>query len=293
MSLVFNFLKVNDNVKNSFQWKQCCPNELKTQYLEKKFDELILKRFNLVPGFNDLFIFTPGQCTFLNDSDTKKLFNLKKANLIDDDAPSKSLEFNEKEYTYNIDDSDEDNNDDEYNRHFDDRLDEDEDAADSDELDEDEDEDDEYCVVSNPIGRLNRDEESVDTQSDEPNNEEANSGEIENSDELDTIEIFTGKMDKNGVLNYKKIGKKRLKSKFKSSSPFSNPLDLFKQVGLENIDKKELNSNPGSPITDVFYASNSEQIIGIEFVCIIGNEFDLGDSETLERRTRTTTLCTR
>ena len=30
-------------------------------YLEKKFNDLFLKKFNLLPGFNDLFIFTPSQ----------------------------------------------------------------------------------------------------------------------------------------------------------------------------------------------------------------------------------------
>ena len=33
----------------------------KHNYLEKKFNDLFLKKFNLLPGFNDLFIFTPNQ----------------------------------------------------------------------------------------------------------------------------------------------------------------------------------------------------------------------------------------
>lgn len=53
---------LNESVQRpSFDWKECHSNahSLKSQYLEKKFDELILKRFNLLPGFEDLFIFMP------------------------------------------------------------------------------------------------------------------------------------------------------------------------------------------------------------------------------------------
>ncbi len=49
--------------KASFDWGTCHSNahNLKSQYLERKFDELILKRFNLLPGFEDLFVFMPSQ----------------------------------------------------------------------------------------------------------------------------------------------------------------------------------------------------------------------------------------
>lgn len=53
---------LNESVqKPNFNWEECRSNahNLKSQYLEKKFDELILKRFNLLPGFDDLFIFMP------------------------------------------------------------------------------------------------------------------------------------------------------------------------------------------------------------------------------------------
>ena len=60
--------KTEQNSSNSmrmpkFDWTECQSNyhNQKSQYLEKKFDELILKRFNLLPGFDDLFIFTPTQ----------------------------------------------------------------------------------------------------------------------------------------------------------------------------------------------------------------------------------------
>lgn len=37
-------------------WSKC--SDLNQTHLEKKFDDIFLKRFNLLPGFNDLFIFT-------------------------------------------------------------------------------------------------------------------------------------------------------------------------------------------------------------------------------------------
>jgi len=44
--------------------KKCnsnCNDSCRHSYLEKKFNDLFLKKFNLLPGFNDLFIFTPNQ----------------------------------------------------------------------------------------------------------------------------------------------------------------------------------------------------------------------------------------
>ncbi len=53
----------NNDEPAKFDCSECRPgdHELTSKYLEKKFDELILKRFNLLPGFDDLFIFTPFQ----------------------------------------------------------------------------------------------------------------------------------------------------------------------------------------------------------------------------------------
>ncbi len=53
----------NEQEPAKFDWCECQSDEhkLTSQYLEKKFDELILKRFNTLPGFDDLFIFTPSQ----------------------------------------------------------------------------------------------------------------------------------------------------------------------------------------------------------------------------------------
>jgi len=56
----------NHNNSETCDWSMTCNNSKndssgRQSYLEKKFNDLFLKKFNLLPGFNDLFIFTPNQ----------------------------------------------------------------------------------------------------------------------------------------------------------------------------------------------------------------------------------------
>lgn len=84
-------------------------------------------------------------------------------------------------------------------------------------------------------------------------------------------------------MTIKKLTKKRLKTKFKASSPFA----MHKKAGLNGSDNKI-----PSPSGFNFNGSMSEQILRAEFVCIIGNDIDLAEQDGIDRRTRTTTLTT-
>ena len=126
--------------------------------------------------------------------------------------------------------------------------------------------------------------ESNDINSDDNENANSNNDENSNTDfeNYDDIKIERTNSNKDGVLTVKKVTKKRMKAKFKASSPFAP-------------NKKELNGSDNkvpSPSGYNFGGPMSEQILSIEFVCVIGNDIDLAEQDGIERRTRTTTLTT-
>jgi len=115
------------------------------------------------------------------------------------------------------------------------------------------------------------------------NNEDTNSNtDFESYDDI-RIEKSTSNVD--GVVTIKKITKKKLKTKFRASSPFSYLLSSKRLKEDSSIKAVSPSSHPTN-------SSNSmtEQILGVEFVCIIGNQPDSLSEPSEQHRTRTTTL---
>ncbi len=101
----------------------------------------------------------------------------------------------------------------------------------------------------------------------------------------DNIKIEKSSSNVDGVVTTKKITKKKLKSKFRASSPFSYLLNT----------KRSKEASSSKAVSPSGYQTNSggsmtEQILGVEFVCIIGNEVESSSEPAERHRTRTTTL---
>ena len=76
---------------------------------------------------------------------------------------------------------------------------------------------------------------------------------------------------------------KKSRTAFKSSSPFASSTGFGQKFRHDPSHRRHKYTSPSN-----HSKYSNEQIIGVEFVCVVGN--GPSDSESLERRTRTTTL---
>ena len=305
-----------------FDWSKCSVNEnkIKYEYLEKKFDELFLKNFNLLPGFNDLFIFTSVQqntATKSNQSfnENNDYWNSRqKSNLVLIDqelveSPSSHYHDNDEEnddlgYFYNdydnssISSSNESsisNSDDEDDEHM--RM----EQEDANSLAEHDFDDCSSYYYDNSDRKVILDEQFDNDASSHEETRKTNDYEClltKDGDEFLGLVVEKAKSRMPSKEERTNLQRRR-SSKLKFSSPYSNSNIRLKkrtQSGRSRTSENRISFDSKLMTQTSILESNlmNEQIIELEFVTIIGansaTSLDGLDELDLERRTRTTTL---
>jgi hypothetical protein len=225
---------------SKFNWKKCdCKEKSKVDYLAKKFDEIFLRNFNLIPGSDDLFIFSSSHSNHAeratkSESIGKGMFSSAgmSESSFENEMDLLNDEESKKFYVASDDESDSDFTFDEDN----------EEMVEDDEIDVEEHE------RSTTDRRLNN--ESID-------------------EEDDKFELKRGKNINSSPYSLSSMSKKVK----------NNLRNRFKKTYLAGSNQGA--NKPGK------YRIN-EQLIGIEYVCIIGSTYV--DENKHNERARTTTL---
>jgi hypothetical protein len=375
-----SFTKENlDSIKDSlphptFDWQKCnCSTDnttqqkLKFEYLEQKFDEIFLKKFNLLPGFNDLFIFTPIQLQYaneqssMNNSDNQNqqsdMNNSKNilSNLIldqlstydkEEDDDNKSCEnkvhdpIDEYPVDVDVDQSNESdsstianyydetgdcavhNNENDKNNNTTNNSNQDDsdyliNSEDENFLDDYDNENENYSDRDSQNDDKNTDSDTNDDENNDTdnNNEDDDNNNAETADDENKKQKISPKIKK-----YQIQAKHSLLKTLKSSSPISNYVLNKKKryntvvgsytsttssnhlLNADNTNNGTISNNnnnikpmspSGSSLRSLSLAActMSEQIIGVELVCVIGTEKNIKKQRRIQaKRARQTTL---
>lgn len=262
--LICVHLNQNQTTPQSCKEEQTDANS-SLEYLERKFEEIFLKRFHVLPGFNDLFVFT----SLMKMARDRSIEGHHRQS---EDTPIVTTTS----ANTDLDEEDEEN-----------LLD---DGGNSDELDSDHFEN--FSSETDSSSNFEEDALSVGGGGNGSSGVGATStGVADSESELSSVPT-TGYYDESdsnepqaklvATSRTSKSSKLRRLKNLKSSSPYSSATSVLNRM------RTKLSRDDFGGVTGT--SSLNEKIIGLEMVCVINNEqIDFADLDMSESRTRTRT----